>query len=131
MAKSGFIVAYKTISIAAFIVVTLYLACPIVLNAVCTETNLCFVDENKVNSYSASCCCDEECSDCCYSEIPPLNKNFIFFMMSDRGFYRHNIGDLQKHISDNLIFAELYGIIDEERFTPQEIIYPIFKPPQV
>jgi hypothetical protein len=121
------IIVRKAIAIAVAIAVILYLSYSAVFAAAST---LC-CDEYKENPYTSSCCCAEDGSDCCYREMPPPNEPFLFFGLLDREFYRNNMCDLQIRISDNLVLAELSDIFCEERLTPNDIIYLIFRPPKV
>jgi hypothetical protein len=123
----------KAIAIVASIAIALYVSYAAVFAAAAlTEINPCCYAsaENRGNLYTASCCTDD-CSDCCYSEVPPQNETFFFFGLLDRESYRNNMCDLQIRIPDRLIFAELSGIVSEERLTPKNIVYLLFRPPKV
>jgi hypothetical protein len=126
-----YIMAHKTIAITASIVMTLYLSFSAVFAATYPENNLCCYASAK-NLYTQPCCDeDESFSDCCYCAIPPPNETLLFLGLLDRESYRNNTCDLQKIIPDSLILTELYGIVCEERFTPKDVIYPVFRPPKV
>ena len=130
MTKGRLALVHKTIAFSAIFAVTLYLSYSAVLSAIPSADLCCFADEN---AYTAICCCDEDepDSDCCYSEVPPQNNTVPFFVLLDRDSYRNNLCNVQIRASDSLILAELYGIIGEEQFTPNDITYFIFRPPKV
>jgi hypothetical protein len=124
----------KTIALVASLSMTLFVSYSAILSTVAViKLNLCYSANNIENPYAEDCCYDEDesCLGCCFREIPPQNKNSLFFVSLDNGSYRNNVCDLQMLLPNSPVLAELYGITSEERFIQKDIIYFIFKPPQV
>lgn len=117
----------QTFSVAAVIMLAFSVFYSVILNTVVsTEAVLCGYQAIEEDDCADSCCCGDDC--CCYfSDVPTKTETLISYESFGKSIY-NNMCAVRTFDNSNL--AELYSIDSETQFSPNNIIYEIFRPPK-
>jgi len=122
----------KTIVTPALAATVFYLLAPVIFpSAGCIDNCLCCHNTKETAETVYSDCCAAPVitvSDkCCYKDY----SHKTHFSMPDYKNYRNMPCDLRTYISDSHMLTELSGIAFEKQPSPVDIVYFVFKPPNV